>query len=209
MQEFSSSCNPPEGGSVRGGVDGGLELQGDAEWSGDVESSVGAVSSAGREASATLGERLTGEIPRLRSFLGRVSRGPVGEVDDLVQESLARALRFQASYDGGRALWPWLKRVAFRVFLDAQAAPARRREVAEVDVPAEPSAPRLDARDEVARLLASLPATEREVLVRFHQRSESVHEIALALRLPEGTVKSHLHRARRRLAAERRTEEPG
>ncbi len=188
-------------------MDGGLELQGDAEWSGDVESPVGAAAADGRSAAAPLGERLTAEIPRLRSFLGRVSRGPGGEVDDLVQESLARALRYQSNYDRGRALWPWLKRMAFRVFLDAQAAPARRREVAEVEAPAAASAPALDTREEVARLLASLPATEREVLVRFHQRSESVREIALALRLPEGTVKSHLHRARRRLAAERRTEE--
>jgi len=38
------------------------------------------------------------------------------------------------------------------------------------------------------------------VLLRFHQREESVAEIASLLALPEGTVKSHLSRARHKLA---------
>jgi DNA-directed RNA polymerase specialized sigma24 family protein len=49
-------------------------------------------------------------------------------------------------------------------------------------------------------VLAVLRPLEREVLLRFHQNMESVREIALATDMPEGTVKSHLSRARRRLA---------
>jgi len=54
-------------------------------------------------------------------------------------------------------------------------------------------------RDAVARLLGTLSKIEREVLTRFHMRGESVREIAEALSLPEGTIKSHLNRARNKL----------
>jgi RNA polymerase sigma-70 factor, ECF subfamily len=152
-------------------------------------------------------ERLTAEIPRLRSFLGRLAIGKPGgrspaDVDDLVQESLARALRFQTSFDDRRAIWPWLKRTAFRVFLDQQerfrALPTPSNEaIAEVGVSDTDHGAQ---REGVQRLLAVLPAVEREILLSFHRDGREVREISSELGMPEGTVKSHLHRARRRLA---------
>ena len=53
---------------------------------------------------------------------------------------------------------------------------------------------------QLTAMLEHLDTTEREALVRFHARGESVREIATSLGLPEGTVKSHLHRARQKLA---------
>lgn len=158
---------------------------------------------------STLEERLTAEIPRLRGFLRRLGGRPVPDVDDLVQESLARALRYRESFDGRRALWPWLRRTAFRVFLDQrerdqrpsgpEAAPVEELPVRDVD--------RAAQREEVRRLLAPLSTVEREVVVRFHRDGQSVAAVGRELGLPEGTVKSHLHRARRKLAA--RAEEEG
>ena len=52
---------------------------------------------------------------------------------------------------------------------------------------------------EFALLLAALTEREREVLMRFHAGGESVALIAASLALPEGTIKSHLHRARKKL----------
>lgn len=51
-------------------------------------------------------------------------------------------------------------------------------------------------------------AIERRVLLEFHQDGRSVREIARALGSPEGTVKSDLHRARRRLAERLDKERP-
>jgi len=149
-----------------------------------------------------LDDRLTAEIPRLRAFLGRVTGRPRVDVDDLVQESLARALRFRGSFDTARPLWPWLKRTAFRVFLDQRT----REHSAPRSAPAEPDEQgawdqdQVGQRDELRALLAQLTGTEREVLVSFHRDGRSVAEIAQTLGMPAGTVKSHLHRARRRLA---------
>ena len=57
-----------------------------------------------------------------------------------------------------------------------------------------------DVGEEVAGFSLSGPKS-REVVERFHRDGQSVATIGSELGLPEGTVKSHLHRARRRLAA--------
>jgi RNA polymerase sigma-70 factor (ECF subfamily) len=70
-------------------------------------------------------------------------------------------------------------------------------------VPARANVDGAAQREQVERMLVPLSPVEREVLLRFHQREESVAEIARALALPEGTVKSHLSRARHKLARRR------
>ena len=50
--------------------------------------------------------------------------------------------------------------------------------------------------------LSRLPTVEREALTLFYLRELSLQEIAQALDIPVGTVKSRLHRARRMLRRE-------
>lgn len=148
---------------------------------------------------------LEAEIPRLRSHVARLLGHPARSADaeDVLQEVLARAWRYRASFEERRALGPWLRRTALHVVLDRRDARARAPRQGEVDPADVPAAASVDAaaqREQLERLLAPLSAVEREALVRFHQRGESVAEIARTLGLPEGTVKSHLSRARRKLA---------
>ena len=49
--------------------------------------------------------------------------------------------------------------------------------------------------------LAGSPEAQREVITLFYLEAQSIEEVAQQLDLPEGTVKSHLHRARRALGA--------
>ncbi len=161
---------------------------------------------ASPSSSDSLEERLTRILPRLRAHLARRERRIRGcDPEDVAQEVLARALRYRESYDGSRELWPWLRRVAEHVLHDHRASGARRP----VELPLAPGdldaseparTPTADAREELERVLARLRPLEREVLLRFHQRGDSVRDIAAALDMPAGTVKSHLSRARRRLA---------
>ena len=51
----------------------------------------------------------------------------------------------------------------------------------------------------MAECLARLPEAQREAVTLFYFEDRSVAEVARMLDLPEGTVKSHLHRARRAL----------
>jgi RNA polymerase sigma-70 factor (ECF subfamily) len=148
---------------------------------------------------------LAAETPRVRSYLARLI--PRMEVDDLVQETLTRAWRYRSAFDSGKELGPWLRATALRVALDHRAR--KQREPATAGLEQDPVAPASgsaagsgDEREEVGVLLARLDAVERDVLVRFHRLGHSIAEIATALCIPAGTVKSHLHRARRKLAQE-------
>jgi len=150
--------------------------------------------------------RLPAELPYLRAFLQRLVVGyPALEVDDLQQQTMDRALQYQHRYDRERPLRPWLQAIAFRLFLDARQAAlgapqplAREPEVAGATVG-------LTAED-VERLLALLPVQQADILRRFYLQGQSVADIAGALKMAAGTVKSHLHRARLRLAQEHRAE---
>jgi RNA polymerase sigma-70 factor, ECF subfamily len=117
------------------------------------------------------------------------------EVAQDVFLELHRALPSLASPDHIRN---WLRRVAAHRSIDQ----ARRRNLQprhsleEVPEPASPvrdSDPLRDAA--LRRLVASLPATARMVVILRYQEDLDPMEIADALDMPVGTVKSHLQRA--------------
>ncbi len=160
--------------------------------------------SAHPDPAVTFEQALAAEQAPLRAFLSRISASRRSDVDDLAQESLTRALHYRDRFDMARPLWPWLKQIALRVFLDERPTTTRpfvtQLDAVEQQVASPQGTPAL--RETVSHLLSRLTPVERDVLVRFHQHGESVRLIASTLALPEGTVKSHLHRARRRLASE-------
>jgi RNA polymerase sigma-70 factor (ECF subfamily) len=47
--------------------------------------------------------------------------------------------------------------------------------------------------------LKGLAPQQREIILLFHQQNWPITDIAVFLKMPEGTVKSHLHRARKRM----------
>jgi RNA polymerase sigma-70 factor, ECF subfamily len=57
-----------------------------------------------------------------------------------------------------------------------------------------------DGREDLRRAVERLPEELREVIVLYYYQERSVEDVALMLDLPSGTVKSHLFRARKRLA---------
>ena len=173
------------------------------------------------EPAQAFGDALEAARPELLARARGLVAGRRGlDAEDLVQEALARALRFQERYDPARPLLPWLRQVLLRRFLDelrrqgaAPVQPAVGRPERDAAAPAEPRDPTPDAaelaarRDEAEALLARLGEPERTLLDRFHRGGASIGELAAETGLPPGTIKSHLHRARRRLARELRQAE--
>jgi RNA polymerase sigma-70 factor (ECF subfamily) len=143
--------------------------------------------------------------------------GP-GDADSVLGEVFRVAFEKRASYDtsyeGAR---PWLYGIATRLVAKHRRAEARRirataRLASERLTPADVT-DRVDDRVDaavrwpsVADAVAELPPGERDALLLYVWEELSYEEIAAALGVPVGTVRSRLNRARRRVRAQR---EPG
>lgn len=133
--------------------------------------------------------------------------GSPEEAEDAAQEIFVRVYRQLARYDAERRFSTWVLTIATNYCIDQlrrrrmqlvpleQIVPwARSRETG-------PEGQSLDreARDEMQGLLRELPEKYRAVLILRYWQDLSCAEIAEILKLPEGTVKTQLHRARKAL----------
>ena len=143
-----------------------------------------------------------------RVALSVLGAGKRAEAEDVTQEVFLRLYRALPGFRGESLLSTWLYRVAFHAAIDVRRQPRLRRSHVSFEEgtlpPAEPSW-RPAARDplETARLeheIERLPDVERSIVRLHYWMGYTVAEIGGLLALPQGTVKSHLHRARRRLA---------
>ena len=146
-----------------------------------------------------LERRISSEIPHLRAYLRHLAPR---EAEDLLQDVLERALRYRSAFDPNGSLRGWLQKTAFHVVLDFRRKGAKAPRLLgdgiwEIEAPEKRP---LAKKEQVNRLLKRLSRIEKEIVLRFHCRDESISRIARSLHMPEGTVKSHLHRARRKLA---------
>ena len=129
--------------------------------------------------------------------------------NDCAQETFIRAFRALHQYDPSLPLAPWLYRIATNASLNhVQRWHAHESPVEEMPESAEPdeSGPELTAirGEEVSEVLAAmaeLPPHYRAALTLRHLQQLSYQEVADALGIPLGTVKTHLHRARTQLKA--------
>jgi RNA polymerase sigma-70 factor (ECF subfamily) len=129
-----------------------------------------------------------------------VVTGDLAEAEDVVQEAFARASSRWASlqvYDVPEA---WVRRVALN--LAANGLRRRRKRLAALlRLGPPPVVPAVSAETAaVAEALRRLPASQRQVVVLHHLLDLPVEQVAAELRVPVGTVKSRLARARRTLA---------
>jgi RNA polymerase sigma-70 factor (ECF subfamily) len=125
--------------------------------------------------------------------------GDRGRAEEVTQDVFLKLWKALPAYDGSAQPSTWLYSIARNTCLSALRAESYRRTVA-LDAAPEP---RVDAVEPpcVRALLARLPDEQRRVITLFYWRDKSVKEVATLLDLPEGTVKSLLHRARRALGA--------
>ena len=140
----------------------------------------------------------------------RLTRDPAA-ADDLVQDSIERALRFRAQFTPGTSLRSWAQTIVFTLFITGYRRRRREREAVRsltVDpcawTAAEPMSVEGAQRDlspTLRRALDSLPKAFRDVLMMVDVGDYSYRDAADALGVPIGTVMSRLHRARKQLAA--------
>jgi RNA polymerase sigma-70 factor, ECF subfamily len=127
------------------------------------------------------------------------------DAEDVAQEAMAKAYREFASLQDREKFRGWLVRIAWRMAIDRRRSDKRRvrREEATEGAPtptAEDVAMTRDVEAHVRRAVDALPERLRMVVTLSAIHGHDVREVAGLLDLPEGTVKSRLHEARKKLA---------
>jgi RNA polymerase sigma-70 factor (ECF subfamily) len=126
------------------------------------------------------------------------------QAEDAVQETLVRAWTGIAKLREPERFDAWLHRLLVHACAD-QSRGRRRFEAVVRVLPADPlavdDAAGVAERDAMERGFRRLSAEHRAVIVFHYYLDLPLHEIAEALGLPEGTVKSRLHHARQELRA--------
>jgi RNA polymerase sigma-70 factor (ECF subfamily) len=141
---------------------------------------------------------------KVRGLLLRLAGNPT-LADDLAQEVFLRAYRGLVGFEGRSRFSTWLYRIAYNVFLNHR---TRTRELSHLpdDYESHAAAPegdlspqRYDLRRDLTDAVTRLPERYRAVVTLYYLQDVSYPEIAEILDLPLGTVKTHLHRAKKLL----------
>jgi RNA polymerase sigma-70 factor (ECF subfamily) len=143
----------------------------------------------------------------LQDYQGKVFRMALtilrdaGRAEEVTQDVFLKLWRALPAYDGRAAVTTWLYTIARNTCLTAVRAAGYRRTTPLDDVTEPGAASMTPLKVSVDQCLGRLPEIQRQVITLFYLQDRNVSEVAAMLDLPEGTVKSHLHRARRALAA--------
>lgn len=142
-------------------------------------------------------------IPNLRAFAVSLSGDPA-RADDLVQETLVKALDHADAFRRGTNLKAWLFTILRNTYFSEYRQ--RRREIESRDpwredvltvLPGQQG--HVDLQD-FQRALMELPPEQREALILAGAAGMSYEEVAAVSGCAVGTVKSRVNRARRKLA---------
>jgi len=151
----------------------------------------------------------------VRATLRRLTSGNHALADDLAQETFMLAYRNLKSFRQEAQFSTWLYRIATNAYL----ADARKRKeellgdrdgdvVSEEDDDADPAPATGDhargaaLKIDMERALAVLSEGERAAIVQCYHNDLSHEEAAYVLNCPVGTVKTHILRAKKKLAAQ-------
>lgn len=144
-------------------------------------------------------------LPRVVSIASGIVRN-AHDAEDLAQEAFVKAYQHIGRFRAGEPFGPWIYRIVTNLALDVRkhrgkfrheelgdSQPAARRDDAEVPAMTNEIARRIDA------ALETLPEMQG-IVARLHLVEQFEHqEIAAMMGLSEGTVRSHLSHARKKL----------
>ena len=152
-------------------------------------------------------ERYEGKIFRLCCALLRNRQ----RAEDAAQESLVRIWKALERYDGRAALSTWIYAITRNRCLTAIERERSTESLSDSElaggieeIPSSEPEPADEHGELLRELVALLPERLRRVLVLYYFEERSTSEVATMLGCPEGTVKTHLFRARAALTEQLR-----
>lgn len=147
--------------------------------------------------------------PRIYSLAYRMTGGSASDAEELVQETFLLAFRKLDSFKGESALGTWLYRLASNLCVDHLRS--RHARMAQVSEPIEneagelkpfasgPPAEMVLTAIDLERAVAKLPVSYRSAFVLHDVEGYEHKEVGAMLGIAEGTSKSLVFKARRRL----------
>jgi len=148
-------------------------------------------------------EAVLREVPRLRRY-AVVLLSDRGRADDLVQDTLERALSRLHLWQSGTDMRRWLFTIMHNLHVNAVRRAIRRGNDANIDDVEDRLVQSASQTDSVVvrdlqRAMQELPSEQVEVLVLVALEGMAYREVAEILDIPLGTVMSRLSRARQSL----------
>lgn len=154
---------------------------------------------------------LAGDEAAVRQFVERFQQVVFGlclrmlghrhDAEDATQETLLRAVRNLHRWDPTRPLLPWLLAIAGNRCRTALEQRARRPRMTDIppDTLAQPDNAVRELGEELKHAVDQLREDYQTTFRLFYQQQLNCAEISEFMGVPEGTVKTWLHRARREL----------
>ena len=138
----------------------------------------------------------------MRRFFFNLTGGDEELSKDLAQDAFIKAWLNIGSFRAAAKFSTWLYRIAYNVFYDHTRT---RKPVANVDVEMlsermAANTPDKDFGIDFAQALMVLKEDERTAMLLFYMEDQTIDKISKIMGCPSGTVKSHLHRGKEKLA---------
>ena len=146
---------------------------------------------------------LLAELPRLRRYALALI-GEAALADDLLQDTVERALRNEASLMDVRQIYGWLRSILHNLYIDEVRQRRTRQPAQDLEEAADSLALSVPPADrglyvDLSRAMAQLSVDHRQILLLAGLEGLSYREMADELGVPIGTVMSRLVRAREQL----------
>jgi RNA polymerase sigma-70 factor (ECF subfamily) len=132
---------------------------------------------------------------KLRAFLRRMARGDAALADDLAQETFLEAYRKIGQFRGAGTFASWLAQIGYSRYL----MHARRHKLEPLDettVRSQETEAALHAKLDLETALARIHPAKRAALTLCFAEGYSHEEAAKIMKIPLGTLKSHVLRGR-------------
>lgn len=149
-------------------------------------------------------------LPIIYSVMRRMGLS-AHDAEDVAQDAIVKLLQSLHQFRGDAKLSTWVFTLARRIAIDFFRSRHHRESTVDFADPDNqhihahqvhtdnPGAQR-DA-DKLTTMLSQFSEPMRSILLRFYLADETVSEIAEAMQIPEGTIKTHLYRGRTQLRA--------
>lgn len=138
----------------------------------------------------------------VRRFLLHLSGGDKMLSDDLAQEAFVKAYLQLGSFRSMAKFSTWVTGIAYNLYIDNYRKEKREKEyISENAIFAKgiTSGSNFDISHDVEQALKVLNTNERAVVLLFYVEDMEIKNICDTLKMPAGSVKSHLHRAKNKM----------